>query len=556
MQKKYLVILFCIFIFSQHLHAQNPLEDEAAIDLQTWKPVAWQNIGNFSVSPISSKSKFTAGKGIIMANGPAVLTNPTAVSSYLMSFEYLGEQKTQANLQFSGQNALVLSLGEVGLIQTANSRIKPEENAEKTLGLWQKVEVSLEDAPNMSDMVLLNYIKINEVLVHQHVLLPKLGIQKSSISLQLLSGKIAIKNMKFLEQANIQPLKLKNIKAEVWDEFVWETISTANFPSIKKADLEAINHEIGQDHSKKNFIIKYDANMMVDKAGIYNLSFDYAGKYKLLIDNKLVADFKDEFLNRKVISHKLNLNQGSHTFHLEYEKVWLPAALGVFVSGNRAKTYPLHELTSLPENDQGGKIAHNPLINTEIIRGFYVHNGTKNTTAMAVGFPSKYNYAIDVERGNLMTVWKGKFLDITEMWLDRGEPQTFAPEGMQCQLLVSDLLHTSDNKKVDLAFKYYDLDASQSPTFTYGSTTGISFEKNIQVLDNKLKIDLKISNGSNTKAVLAKALNIEKVEKNVYKAGEMFILVNDKLNPEIIKLADAYVLQVPTQNSISYHLAW
>ncbi len=556
MQKKYIALICFFLAFHNYSFAQNPLDDEPSLDLQTWNPVGWQHIQNFIVSPITYKSKSVAGKGVFLAEGPMALKNPLVSNSFLMSFEFLADNKAKAALQVSGQNALVLNKGEIGAIQTPNSLIKPEENAEKTTGLWQKVEISLEEAPNMKGMALINYIKINDVFVHQHVLLPKDDGLKNSILLEVFAGKFAVKNMKFLEQANIQPLVLKNIKAEVWDVFDWETISTGSNASIKKAELLAINHEIGQDHSKRNFIIKYDASLIVDKAGTYNLSFDFAGKYKLLIDNKLITDFKEEFLNRKVVSHKLNLSKGEHTFRLEYEKVWFPAALGVFVSGNGAKTYPLHELTSLPENNLGGKITHNPVLNTEIIRGFYMHNGIKITTAMGVGFTSNLNYAIDLERGNLLSVWKGKFIDITEMWLDRGEPQTFAAEGMLSHINAAGLLHTADNKILDLNYKGYAVDATQTPTFTYSNEKGLSCEKLIQVMDDKLHVDLKFSGISSEKVVLAKATNIEKVEKNVYKVGEMFVLVNDKLKPEIFKLADGAVLQVPVQNSITYQLAW
>jgi hypothetical protein len=556
--KKFCLILAWFLLSIPYIStAQNPLDDENNIDLETWKHAPWKSIGDFWISPITNKAKITEGKNCLFAEGKAILESPIVNTSFLLSFEVNGSAGLHAEFKLNAENSLLLAIDDLGKIKSLDQVFAAEKYASRTLGLWQKIEISMEDAPKQSGYSLINYLKINDVLVQQHLLIKKsANYLTNHLKFELFEGKLAIRNLKIIEQSDIKPIKLSNIEVEVWDKFNWEKISTTGEKSALKLTIPGLNQDVGQDMVKKNHILKYDANLNVDKDGIYNITIDFSGKYKLIVDDKLVTNFTDEFFNRKRFNHKLNLTAGTHKMHLEYLKVWYPPALGVFVSGAGAKPYALHEVTSLPESKQGGKIIHNPVLKTEIIRGFYMHNGLKNTTAMAVGFSNKYNYAIDLEKGTILSIWKGDFVDLTEMWFERGEPQTFAAEGMLYNFTSKDILASNSNTPVPIEYKGYTVDNNNSPTFEYQNQDGSTCTKAVQVSDGKLLVETKFSDFKNKKLIIASGENLEKIEKDLYRIGQLYVMLDDRLKPEIIIVGKEKHLMLPAQSSVSYQLAW
>ena len=556
MKKRYVfyAIIFALGISS--VYSQSLLDDENPVDLNAWKNASWKEVSDLLITPISNKVEVKNGKGAILADGNAELIFPNINQSYLLSFNCKIEPETIAQLALTNENKLSLTKSEFGTIRTNGLENKPDLNATRATGLWQNIEISIDKSKNLAGFVTVNFLKVNNLIVLQHVVLPAKDLEKNHLKFELSNGKMAIKNLKILEQSDIKPISLTDLKGEVWEDFNWEKISTEGNKSKAKADISALNYDIGQGLSKKNFIAKYNGTLNVDKAGIYNFMLDISGKFMLIIDNKIVFPFDENFSDRQLFSKKINLTEGKHAFHLEYLKVWMRPALGLSVSGNGAKLYALNEITSLPEIKNYGNIKLNPNGRTEVIRGFYMHNGLKNTTALAAGFPSGVNYTIDVEKGSLLTIWKGNFTDMTEMWYERGEPQTFKAEGMYVNFSGKDLLFDQTNTPIKLNYIGQEMDGDNSPTFEYQTQQGLILKEQILPNSDGFKVVLNFNNSSNTKVVLARGKEIEKVEKGVYKIGDVYVQINEKLKTEIVQIDNESVLLVPSAYVISYNLIW
>ncbi len=548
--------LFIAFILiSKAIFAQNPLEDEKPVELSKWQSAGWRIIQDFSISPISKKVRIVEGVGAILTESMTELKSPEAHQTYLISFEYNADNTNQSEIQLNAQTKVSLNRSNFGTLNSNGLSFTPETNAIRAEGLWNKIELSIEEAPNQSDKLLLNYLKINEVIVLQHIIVNNPKQADNRLVFKNNTGKLALKNVKVIEQTTIQPLTLKNINAEVWYDFNWEKSSADGYSSKLKATIPNLHFDVGQEPKNKNHIIKYKADLVVDKAGIYNIAVDYAGKLILNIDGKPYSTYTNDFFNRKRFNYKVELSKGTHQFYLEYLKVWWRPALGVFVSGNGAKTYALHETTSLPDPKSPGKMLLNPSLKTEIIRGFYMHNGIKNTTAMAVGFPSRTNYAIDLNKGSLMTIWKGNYIDVQEMWYDRGEPQTFEADGMKVEFASKEILIDQSNQPIELDFKGYQVDANNAPTFNYKNGS-LNLKSSIVESEGGLQNTLSINEFTNKKVVLGRANSIEKVEKNLFKLGQHYIKIDAKLKPEIVSVNNENLLVVPAQSTISYTILW
>ncbi|WP_255069210.1 PA14 domain-containing protein [Lacihabitans sp. LS3-19] len=555
--KKRFVFYVLLFAFSIHsVHSQSLLDDENPVDLNAWKNASWREVSDLSIAPISKKAEVKSGKGAILADGNASMVFPEVNQSYILSFDCKMEPQSIAHLALTNENKLSLAISEFGSILTNGIENRPDVNAARALGLWQNVEISVDKSKNLPGFITVNFVKVNNLIVLQHIILPAKDLEKNHLKFEVSNGKFALKNLKILEQSDIKPITLTDLKGEIWEDFDWDKISTEGRKSMAKAEINALNYDIGQGLSRKNFIAKYDGVLNVDKAGIYNFMLDISGKFMLTIDNELIFPFDESFSDRQRFSKKVNLKEGKHDFHLEYLKVWMRPALGLSVSGNGAKSYALNDLTSLPEIKNYGNIKLNPKVQTEVIRGFYMHNGVKNTTALAAGFTSKLNYAIDIEKGSLMTIWKGNFTDMTEMWHERGEPQTFKADGMYVNFSGKDILLDQNNKPVSINYLGQEMDSDNSPIFEYQTEQGLGLTEQILPMNAGFNVMFNFKNTSNTNLVLGRSKEIVKVEKGVYKVGDCYIQINEKLKAQIVQIDDESVLLVPATNSVSYNLIW
>ncbi len=53
---------------------------------------------------------------------------------------------------------------------------------------------------------------------------------------------------------------------------------------------------------------------------------------------------------------------------------------------------------------------------------------------MAIGIPGGINYAYDMNTYSLLSAWRGRFIDVSNMWTSRGESQRELPLGTVLEL--------------------------------------------------------------------------------------------------------------------------
>lgn len=135
----------------------------------------------------------------------------------------------------------------------------------------------------------------------------------------------------------------------------------------------------------------------------------------------------------------------------------------------------------LPETDaeaappRVGSILVEPEGEPAVIRGFMNHRGRKKTHTIAVGHPEGVHYSMDLTQGSLMHLWKGGFLETTDMWHSRGQHQLAKPTGsvitLDGQPTVARLASVGaawpDSMGLDYTFDGYELDGEGYPTFLY-----------------------------------------------------------------------------------------
>jgi hypothetical protein len=223
--------------------------------------------------------------------------------------------------------------------------------------------------------------------------------------------------------------------------------------------------------------------------------------------------------------------------------------------------------TKLPENP----ITINPTGKPYLLRSFLNYGDKKLTHVISVGNPNQLNYSYDLKQGALFQIWRGDFLDVTDMWLERGEPQLAKPLG--AVITLSDapplaVLKTPQEQWPssvpfdDFQNKGYVLDANKFPTFQYAI--------------NAMNVNDKISSPNATTLVrkiqitgapeslyfqLASATQIELISKGLYAIGNKnyYISIEDSLNPVIRKSSTGQelIVAIPVNTaSLSYSITW
>jgi len=191
---------------------------------------------------------------------------------------------------------------------------------------------------------------------------------------------------------------------------------------------------------------------------------------------------------------------------------------------------------------------------------------------ISVGTPEKISYSYDLKQGALLQVWRGQFIDVTEMWKDRGEPQLAKPLGTVLPLSAAPAIAALADKDAawpdsiafdDFQNKAYVLDKNRMPTFLYASN-GADVSDQILVQNGGGSID-RFINITNSKAPLycriAVGKTIEALKDNTYSVENKTYTVKVGADAKafIRKTKNGQELLAPLAKgtaSLTYSLIW
>jgi hypothetical protein len=284
------------------------------------------------------------------------------------------------------------------------------------------------------------------------------------------------------------------------------------------------------------------------------------------------------------IAPKFN-DKGEKIANARFEKVYLNGVLvqiGVDVTGPTRSSYYNDEKLMGPLMLQGdhGNVAFrniyygkpdttnmqestdNPiLLNPQgrpyLLRSFLNYGDQKLTHVISVGNPDQLNFSYNLKQGSLFQIWRGDFLDVTDMWHDRGEPQLARPRGSL--LILSDapalaVLPTATTAWPDsVAFddfqnKGYTLDKNRTPTFLY-AYDGIEVTDKISGQQpQSLTREITVTDPpADLYCRIAAAKSIEMIDRNFYAIDDRcyYIRLEDRFKPLIRSTPAGKELLVP-----------
>jgi hypothetical protein len=451
----------------------------------------------------------------------------------------------------------------------------PRFNVAKALGLWQNIKISYQaprfdaNGKKVSNAVFLSVV-LNGVTIHENVEVsgPTRGsltaedLAMGPIRIQGDHGSLAIKNI-VINNFDKKPGTLSELSYKTYYGALSETEDLSKLTPAETGKSESLNWEVLKENNNYSYV--YTGRYNAPTAGEYNFKLQASGNSYLKVDGKFVIDLQWKN-NNEFRTGTVNLKEGDHTIEIFNNKKdgWMRPVLGLWVNGPGFREVAFHSKSSAMASGSTDPILITAGTNT-ITRSFMDFRkddkGKRQRVvhAVSVGSPANLHYTYDLDKGNVLQVWRGEFLDATPMWHDRGDGSS-RPRG-SVTLLGDDMIlgkvsgkskWETDTTGSGYRPKGYVLDEQDVPTFQYqafGSTvTDYVSVVNNQYFERIIKV---INPTKNLVARLADGANIEKVSDALYAVNNKsyYIQLADKnIKPEIRSIDGRQELIVPVTN--------
>lgn len=392
----------------------------------------------------------------------------------------------------------------------------PRANASKAPGLWQHLRIVFE-APRFdssgrktSDACIVEVVH-NGVTVQESVRLggPTKGAlfgEENSAGPLVLggSGQVAFRDISYRHYEPVEPVTLSNVGYSLYrGEFSSLSQMAATVPSMRGAAFGYVWDLFGQTADR--FGAVWEGTIHIPRSGEYSFVMRFNWIDEIPYDEDAVAGrghFKigDEM----VIAHagsdsaaagRIFLDEGEHPFEFSYFKnrrLWRPIVF-FRVEGPGMPSQYLNAHRTLPEPETSyPTVPVEAIREPYVLRSFAAYDSTATTNVVSVGNPELVHYALDLDAGSLLAVWRGSFADVGSMWTGRGELQIAVPLGQKvdisdrpsmARLPNPDSTWPSSTEGNGFQFDGYSLDGEGRPAFRYdGEGVSISelFEPDVE----------------------------------------------------------------------------
>lgn len=383
----------------------------------------------------------------------------------------------------------------------------PLVNAAKAPGLWQKFQIAFraprfDAAGNKISNARFVSVRLNGVEIHSNVEVPRPTggpIENNEkptgpLMIQGDHGPVAFRNIRYRLMKDLD-FKVTDVAYDIFhgkyttfDDFANAKPASSGKSQELSIDVIDVDNEYG---------IRLTGKLAVPEDGTYKLSTVTTGGTKFTFNGKELYSIPSRDGWRRD-AESVELKAGTYPFEILNFKdaSWMPPRLALFIESENSYPKAVHALNSYPPDDSPtSAILIDAGKEPRLLRAFVDFNGERSkrlTHTIGVGEPNGINYAYDLKSGNLVTVWRGNFVDATPMWHDRGDG-SFKPAGAPLWLfrgqplayLASDQEAFPDAaKEGDLKVKGYSIDeATHRPVFMI-AYQGLEVEDRVFADDN------------------------------------------------------------------------
>ncbi|MCP9235123.1 PA14 domain-containing protein [Lewinella sp. JB7] len=444
-----------------------PVDDLNRVDL-TEIPVGW-----------------SAGEGeILTASAPAKWELLPVQEAVTLAFSFRTEADTRATLLLG--NRFPLNIPSLNLAGEHEAR----NTVSTTPGIWQDLELAYLPARGTEPPLLVSAYLNNNLIYYQEPLTGGEGKAEGPLTLELTAGSLQIANVRSAPRAgrgssvnsagevdlNLPLIRYAyyHVDGDPQDVTNWDALSPEKEGYISRFDLAAIR-ERGNAYA-----IRFTGDLEIPQAGAYTFRLWTPSSTRLYIDDQLVVD-KGGRDNGNELAGTVDLSKGSHRLRIDHYQYGFWNRLNVQYAYEGGE---FRSLSDLPEDRAVATLTAGEVreVKTDdrpyLLRSFMnfppvrVYDYTeKRTHVISVGEGDGPHYTYDLHNGSLLQMWRGRFVDVSDMWNGRGEPQVaralgtvvafdgrpqWSPEAERWPDSIPELHHLR-----------YDLDEAGRPTFHF-----------------------------------------------------------------------------------------
>jgi Domain of Unknown Function (DUF1080)/PA14 domain len=463
--------------------------------------------------------------------------------------------------------------------------LPPRQNVSFAPGLWQHMEVSFL-APKFDALgkkiANAKFVKVvqNGFLIHENVELlgPTRGallaneVAKAPIRIQGDHGEVAIKNFTY-ELLDKPHANLENITYRYYEGKFDPMPASLPQKITSQGNIEKINYRVAEKNS--DFLLDFTGKLIIPETDKYTFSLPTTGIAQLMIDGQKIIDTKGHKWRNEETKSTISLEKGSHNLELIYARTfsWGGRALGLFIKREGTPNQPLHAYISLPDPEPVGLIEVKTDPSKPVLqRSFVYFDGKKRTHAINIGTPNGVNYSYDLERAALLHIWRGKFLNATEMWHERGEPQIAEPLSASIKLDGKNSVATATGSSTNVPdslsvenewiYKGYNFDSNRNPVFKYAYKNETVTDKITAIADGSgLQREINFTNYMNSETYVraGEAKEIKNLGNGTYLLDNHYIRIPQQFAPIINDLDKNGMrkLLIPViSRNIIYSIIW
>lgn len=449
----------------------------------------------------------------------------------------------------------------------------PRMNASKAPGLWQHMKIIFQ-APRFDGAgkkianAKVIKIEVNGITVQENVELagPTRGsldgeVAKGPILIQGDHGCVAFRNLS-VKQYGEQVPQLKDLKFAQYDGIFMAEPDYSKTKLVKEGSLEKLTYDVA--NKDNGYLLRFTGKLVVPVAGEYRFQTVHNGGNGILrVNNEEILKWRWWEGQAKV-----NLPAGEVPFEYVYNKNtdWAKSSLGLSIESDFNRAIELQGLGSVNLSNPTNPILVAPGSTPVVHRSFFRIANENVSHGISVGEPTGIHYAVNLEKGALVRVWKGDFLDVTPMWNDRGNGMSI-PQGSVLNLNNQPTLALIAGDQTAWPASYgetdgfrqrgYEIDAAGRPTFKY-DVAGVKVEDQIRPdADSKfLNRELRITGTipATLKCRLASGKEIVKISDNTFVVDKSYYIQAD--GAAIRTIGGNQELVVPAASKINYSLMW
>ncbi|KAA2241747.1 DUF1080 domain-containing protein [Chitinophaga agrisoli] len=550
----------------------------------------WQLAGNVYVNRQQPQQmEVKEGKGILAfatAKGNSTLRTKMEHGDIDLELDFMLSGQAGATLLFQGKYPLQLkdswlkdsvTVDDCGAVEGK----APLLNACKAPGLWQHLEVKFRTARSGYsatgtteagfERVVLNGRTIQQEPSLDSITTDTLlkQVQTGPLGFLVKNGPVAFRNIRY-KTYNDKRAALTNLQYHVYKGVYKNHDTIKLLMPVRSGQTDSLTYRVGDKRAQ----LLLEGKLQLPVQGEYVFSIRAGGPIRLMIDGKEIAnnggtrDYQRAFYGDTV------LTAGPHDFQLSYANY--DECMVLLYEGPHipftALTTPASERLVEPSPSMEYVLKGEPAIQ----RSFIEHRGKVDAYSMSVGAPVGINYAYDMVTYSPLLAWHGRYIDVAEMWHERGEQQLARPLGATLDLAgipcIAELSSVKapwpDSMRVDssdytnrgymlrsdgLPMFFYTLHQWKVEDYLHPRQDGKGLQRDVTVT----------SNGAKDKAywLLASGGIIEKLADGSYAVDDKNYYIETAVKPEIVEDDGQYRLVLPLETGnkttdIHYSIIW